>query len=88
MEARAQKAVCHLDNCHLDHPVEDHYDQQHDDHYLVSRLSQHGSFFTQKQAEHEGNDASSLKLKDMMMMTMMTMMMMMAMVNTEMKITR
>ena len=43
----------------------------HIDNHLVRRLSQPGSFFTQKQAEQEGRDARSLKIKINTMMMMM-----------------
>ena len=42
----------------------------HIDNNLVRRLSQPGSFFTQKQAEQEGRDARSLKIKINTMMMM------------------
>ena len=63
-----KKAGGHPDDYSFGHLVDNNFDQRHADHYLVSRLSQHGSFFTQKQAEHEGNDASSLILKTRMIM--------------------
>ena len=63
----ASQRVPHLDNCNFDHLVDNHFHQLYDYHYLVRRLSQPGSFLTQKQAEHAGNDASNLKMKMMMM---------------------
>ena len=41
----------------------------------MRRLSQNGSFFTQKQAEHEGSDANNLNMKMVMMMRMVVMVM-------------
>ena len=67
----------------FDDLVDNLFDQQDDDHYLVRRLSQKGSFFTQKQAEHDGSDAKSLSMKIMMavvMVMVMAMAMAMAMV--------